>query len=238
MNARLLASHLGVALLAFGLGYLVFSALPRGRRGSAIDRRIPSPPSPRSSRSRSPMPRTRALLDFFAVADPAWAERLRDEVDNRNPDRAGRDRRDPLRVLVGPVGSRGRLRAGSSTRAGRTAIPGSERSCGPGSWRIRRARPRPPPRLPPNPDRGQLEARARSSSTGGTRRLRRSRPPARPDPQPPGRVAGRLHPASDRDFDRTSRDRRDRAIRRVASRRRRPSASASSRRCSPASDRP
>lgn len=80
MNARLLSSHLGVALLAFGLGYLVFHS--RDGATNAIDR----PEDPVAAFAEilaieEPHARTRALLDYFAVADPAWAGRLRDELD-------------------------------------------------------------------------------------------------------------------------------------------------------------
>lgn len=84
MNSRLLASHLGVALLAFGLGYLVFSGFSSGDGASGPGDR-PSDPVAAFAEAlaiEEPHARTRALLDFFAVADPAWAERLRAEVNN------------------------------------------------------------------------------------------------------------------------------------------------------------
>ena len=82
MNARLLSSHLAVAILAFGLGYAVFS-YGEGKASSAGKlQRLDDPVAALTDalRIEDAPARTQALLDFFAAADPAWAERLRAEV--------------------------------------------------------------------------------------------------------------------------------------------------------------
>jgi hypothetical protein len=79
MNVRSFISHALVALLAFGIAYAVVA--PRDEKRPAMDR----PADPVAAFAEilaleEPHARTQALLDFFAVADPAWAERLRAEV--------------------------------------------------------------------------------------------------------------------------------------------------------------
>ncbi len=79
MKTGLVVSHLCVALLAFALGRLCFPSQ------ATMDRDVERPADPVAAFSEAaqiedPHARTRALLDFFAAADPAWAERLRDEM--------------------------------------------------------------------------------------------------------------------------------------------------------------
>lgn len=79
MNARSFFSHALVALVTFGIAYAVLS--PRKDAEAPMER----PADPVAAFAEilaveEPFARTRALLDFFAVADPAWAERLRAEV--------------------------------------------------------------------------------------------------------------------------------------------------------------
>lgn len=79
MNARAVLTHLAAALAAFGLGYFVFSS-------QTTHSPIRSSGDPAAEFAdiiaiSDVHTRTQALLDFFAAADPAWAERLRDEVD-------------------------------------------------------------------------------------------------------------------------------------------------------------
>lgn len=80
MNARAITTHFGVAVLAFALGYAVFSARKEGE--SAI-RHSDDPTAEFAEivQIQDAHARAKALLDFFASADPAWAERLRAEVD-------------------------------------------------------------------------------------------------------------------------------------------------------------
>jgi hypothetical protein len=80
MNARQILSHLAVAALAFALGYAVFSprAGTRSPIGSAED---PVAAFTDIVHIQDAHARTQAMLDFFAAADPAWAERLREEID-------------------------------------------------------------------------------------------------------------------------------------------------------------
>lgn len=80
MNARAIATHLGVAVLAFALGYAVFS----NRAGSTPEIRHSDDPVAEFAeivQIEDAHARARGLVDFFASADPAWAERLRDAVD-------------------------------------------------------------------------------------------------------------------------------------------------------------
>lgn len=80
MNARLLLSHLAVAALAFALGYAVFS--PRaGTRSPVGGGDDPVAAFSEILEIQDAHARTQAMLDFFAAADPAWAERLREEID-------------------------------------------------------------------------------------------------------------------------------------------------------------
>ncbi len=79
MSVRPFVSHALVALLAFAIAYAAFA--PRDGRREAMER----PADPVAAFAEilaieEPSARTQALLDFFAVADPAWAERLRAEV--------------------------------------------------------------------------------------------------------------------------------------------------------------
>lgn len=80
MNARLISSHLVVAALALALGYVLFSqrAGDRSPVGGTDD-----PVAAFSEILEIPdaHTRTQAMLDFFAAADPAWAERLREAID-------------------------------------------------------------------------------------------------------------------------------------------------------------
>lgn len=157
MNARPLISHLVVALVAFGLAYVVFS-----RAGEHRSLERPSDPVVAFTdalKVAEPHARAQALLDFFAVADPAWAERLRAEVAQEDgskieldelsetlfaswwartdPDAAFEQRVDPawtnrhpwLREVMRAWVERDQVRAAEATG-----------------------------KLPPNPDRGRVEA--------------------------------------------------------------------------------
>jgi hypothetical protein len=80
MNMRSLAAYVAIALLAFGAGYAFHS---KGSPTSVAG--IGSSDDPVAALAAvlaidDAHARTRALLDFFAEADPAWAERLRAEV--------------------------------------------------------------------------------------------------------------------------------------------------------------
>lgn len=80
MSKGSLVSHLAVAVAAFGLGWALFGA---GHPGAKLDRMAGADPVAAFSEILA-IPdaheRARALLDFFATADPAWAEPLRAAV--------------------------------------------------------------------------------------------------------------------------------------------------------------
>lgn len=82
MNARLVMSHLAVAALAFALGYAVFSSSQDATRKPLVTN-VEDPVATFTEIVAIPdvHSRTQAMLDFFAAADPAWAERLREEID-------------------------------------------------------------------------------------------------------------------------------------------------------------
>jgi hypothetical protein len=99
MNARMIVSHLVVAVGALWLGWtLATSTLEEaapgsavgsseGLLGSSLDPSLDTEQSPVSHFAEllvieDPAERTVALAKFFRSADPAWAQRLRDEVNS------------------------------------------------------------------------------------------------------------------------------------------------------------
>jgi len=76
MNARLVISHLAVGLLGLVLGLAATGGIPGLRRPIGD----PVAALGEAAAIDDPQARTRALLDFFAAADPAWATDLRDAV--------------------------------------------------------------------------------------------------------------------------------------------------------------
>ena len=86
MNSRLVMSHLAVALLGLGLGYGIFAS-----GGGVGFRTLARPEDPVAAlaaaiKIEDAQARTQALLDFFSTADPSWAARLRAEVNQPESD--------------------------------------------------------------------------------------------------------------------------------------------------------
>jgi hypothetical protein len=83
MRARVVASHLVVALLAFGLGWI---ATKGGGGSSAAPSREPTAQLAEVLRMEDPIDRTAALTRFLETADPASAIMLRELLVARDPE--------------------------------------------------------------------------------------------------------------------------------------------------------
>ncbi len=83
MKAGLVVSHLAIAMIAFLLGRFLFAS-PESASGEREQPADPVAAFIEAVQLEETHARARALLDFFANADPAWATRLRAEVNQPN----------------------------------------------------------------------------------------------------------------------------------------------------------
>jgi hypothetical protein len=81
MKSRMIASHVVVALLAFALGYAIHSSQTGTGHGPIARPDDPVAALAEILQISDAHARTQALLDYFAAADPAWAERVRAEIE-------------------------------------------------------------------------------------------------------------------------------------------------------------